>query len=169
MCFSSGASLEPWPSGSETVFFWPPQGLFLNVEQQESKRGTEGVEDNIVFQKELAINTADWLADKDGMGFGKLHTLMKQTCNCVLSKVTESIQTIPFFFSPISTFTWLTDCVVLAESYSKLTMAFQGLNKCLDTNDLGKMNTVTFGHIKKMVLIIVRLMASYKVLFIFFL
>lgn len=118
-----------------------------------------------MFQKELAINIVDWLADKDGMGFGKLHTLMKQTCNCVLSKVTESIQTIPFFFSPISTFT--SDCGVLAESCSKLATAFQGLNKCLDTNDLGKMVMVTFGYIKKMVLLIVKLMASYKALFTF--
>lgn len=82
---------------------------------------------SIVFQKELAINTVDWLTDKDGMGFGKLHTLMKQTCNCVLSKVTETIQTIPFFFSPVSTFTL--DCVVLADSCSELAMAFQGLCK----------------------------------------
>lgn len=110
-----------------------------------------------MFQKDLAINIVDWL-DKDGTGLGKLHTLMKQTRNCVLSKVTESIQTIPFFFSPISTF--ISDYVVLAESYSKLAMAFQGLNKCLDTNDLGKMDTVTFGRIKKMVWLRVRLAAS---------
>lgn len=126
-----------------------------NVEHQESNRGIEG--NNIVFQKDLAINIVDWL-DKGGMGLGKLHTLMKQTCNCVLSKVTESIQTIPFFFSSISTF--ISDYVFLAEFCSKLAMAFQGLNKCLDTNDLGKMDTVTFGHIKKMVLLSVRFVAS---------
>lgn len=91
---------------------------------------------NIVFQKELAINTADWLADKDGMGFGKLYTLMEQTCGCVFSKVTETIQTIPFFFSPISTFT--SDCFVLAESCSELAVAFQGLHKCLEIYNLGK-------------------------------
>lgn len=69
------------------------------------------------------------------MGFGKLDTLMKQTCNCVFSKVTETIQTIPFFFSPISTFT--SDCVVLAESCSELAVAFQGLHKCLEIYNLG--------------------------------
>lgn len=28
-------------------------------------------------QRELAINIADWLSDKDGMGFGEFHTFMK--------------------------------------------------------------------------------------------
>lgn len=31
----------------------------------------------VMFQRELAINIADWLPDKDGMGFGEFHTLMK--------------------------------------------------------------------------------------------
>lgn len=100
-----------------------------------------------MFQKELAINTADWLTDKDGMKFGKLHTLMKQTCNRVLSKVTETIQTIPFFFSPISTFT--SDCVILAESCSKLAMAFQGLHRCLNTYTLEKVTQLPLGILKR--------------------
>lgn len=110
-----------------------------------------------MFQKDLAINIVDWLA-KDGIGTWKIaysHEANMQLCPF---KSDRKYSNHPIFFSPISTF--ISDYVVLAESCSKLPMAFQGLNKCLDTNDLGKMDTVTFGCIKKMVWLRVRLAAS---------